>query len=186
VQDHHSGEEEGDAEKAEADEGFSLLNPEEKKYMEGWNEIMYSSLRRRNAVIGDEDAHFLPDPSMLPRDVITKVMTALMNNDEPCPDHGCAVVIRFSSDSNPVGEMEAAQLGRYFRSSDLRMMLLDANHFEFLDDLVTESNVNGEFALQVWWCPAPLRPPHLFFTFSHQACSHSSHKCALVTTSAPH
>ena len=37
--------------KMPADEGMSFLNPVEMQYMTGWNEIMYSSLRRRNAVI---------------------------------------------------------------------------------------------------------------------------------------
>ena len=33
-----------------ADEGMLSLNPVEMQYMEGWNDVMYSSLRRRNAV----------------------------------------------------------------------------------------------------------------------------------------
>ena len=38
---------------------------------------------------------------MEPRDVITTVLNALMANDVPYPDHGCAIAIRFSSESNP-------------------------------------------------------------------------------------
>ena len=33
-----------------ADDGIDSLTPVEVKYMQSWNEIMYSSLRRRNAV----------------------------------------------------------------------------------------------------------------------------------------
>jgi hypothetical protein len=85
--------------KVSADEGMSFLNPVEMEFMTGWNEIMYASLRRRNAVVGElaVDANYLPNPSMQPRDVISRVLQALMENDMPFPDHGCAVAIRFSS-----------------------------------------------------------------------------------------
>ena len=44
-------EEDGDAGmEMSADEGMASLNPVEMKFMTGWNEIMYASLRRRNAV----------------------------------------------------------------------------------------------------------------------------------------
>ena len=140
----------GDDEQMGADEGMSALNPVEIEYMQGWNDIMYSSLRRRNAVVGELalTKHYLPDPSMEPRDVISKVINALMVNDVPFPDHGCAVAIRFSSGSNPVSEMDAQQLGTFFRSSDLRMIVIEGERFEFLGDLVTESNHGGDFAIQ--------------------------------------
>ena len=140
----------GDDEQMGADEGMSALNPVEIEYMQGWNDIMYSSLRRRNAVVGELalGKHYLPDPSMSPRDVISKVINALMVNDVPFPDHGCAVAIRFSSGSNPVSEMDAQQLGTFFRSSDLRMIVIEGERFEFLGDLVTESNHGGDFAIQ--------------------------------------
>ena len=85
--------------KVSADEGMSFLNPVEMEFMTGWNEIIYASLRRRNAVVGElaVDKNYLPNPSMQPRDVISKVLQALMENDVPFPDHGCAVAIRFSS-----------------------------------------------------------------------------------------
>ena len=100
-----------------------------------------------------ESKFCLPNPSMKPRDVITTVLDALMANDVPYPDHGCAVAIRFSSESNPgvtriammmcvceleccvqqnknlthcalaVSEMESTRLGNFLRSTDLRVML---------------------------------------------------------------
>jgi hypothetical protein len=46
--------------------------------------------------------------------------------------------------------MAAEQLGSLFRSSDLRMIVIDGEEFEFLGDTVYETNVNGKFALQVY------------------------------------
>lgn len=53
-------------------------------------------------VVGEAEVqYYLPTPEMAPRDVISTVLRALMANDEPFPDHGCAIAIRFSSGSNP-------------------------------------------------------------------------------------
>ena len=35
------------------------------------------------------------------------------------------------------------------RPPSAQMMVIEAEHFEFLGDIVTEANVNGEFAVQV-------------------------------------
>jgi len=51
VQDSMRGDgDDGQDEDLSADDGIDSLTPVEVKFMQSWNEIMYSSLRRRNAV----------------------------------------------------------------------------------------------------------------------------------------
>ncbi|KAJ1483173.1 hypothetical protein T484DRAFT_1896483 [Baffinella frigidus] len=106
----------------------------EQSSMESWNEIMYSELRRRGAVTGDasEGEIVMPDPSLDPVKVITHVLTALLTNDEPFPDHGCAVAIRFSSENNLVARFTSRELGDFLRQGTYRAMVMDCSNFELL------------------------------------------------------
>jgi hypothetical protein len=70
-----------------------------------------------------------PAPSVTwrPPQVITHVLTALLTNDEPFPDHGCAVAIRFSSARNIVSKFTGRQLGDFLRQGAYRAMVMDCN-----------------------------------------------------------
>mmetsp|Transcript_36339 Transcript_36339/g.56790 ORF Transcript_36339/g.56790 Transcript_36339/m.56790 type:complete len:215 (-) Transcript_36339:910-1554(-) len=91
--------------------------------LESWNEIMYSELRRRSAVVAELKENSMPDPDLSPRGVIKTVMQALMRNDYPVPDHGCATAIRFCSEKNPIGCLEPRELGDFYRRTEYSVSL---------------------------------------------------------------
>jgi len=140
-------EEESEETAMEADEGISMMNPVEQEFMDGWNAVIYSELRRRAAVVGEEEGK-LPTEALQPREVIATVMDALLNNDDPFPDHGCALAIRFSSARNPVGHWEGRMLGEMLRKTDYAMVISDGHKYEWLGDMHFESNDKGDFAVQ--------------------------------------
>ncbi|EKX34653.1 hypothetical protein GUITHDRAFT_166159 [Guillardia theta CCMP2712] len=132
------------------DEGMSMLNPVEKEFMENWNELMYSELRMRNAVTGEAGIadRIMPDASMEPRDVIATVVNALMINDVPSVDNGCAIAIRFSSSSNPLGKLTATDLSRFFRSTGFNILVSYPDEFIFAGEAFIQTCGEISYALQ--------------------------------------